>query len=119
MEVPRQGDKLELQPLARGQVGATATATATQDLSPICNLHHSSWQRQILNPLSKARAGTCNLRVPSQIHFHFAMTGTPYLTSLILGPRTSTHHQCGRKEKRIKCKTQRYNLQHCMYVLIY
>ena len=41
---------------ARGQIGATATATATgtQDLSHICNLHHSS-RRQILNPLSEAR----------------------------------------------------------------
>ena len=32
-----------------------ATATATLVLSCICNLHHSLGQRQILNPLSKAR----------------------------------------------------------------
>ena len=38
MEVPRLGVKLEL------QVPAQATATATQDLSHIGNLHHSSWQ---------------------------------------------------------------------------
>ena len=49
MEIPRLGVKLELQLLAY------ATATATRDPSHICNLHHSSWQRQILNPLSKAR----------------------------------------------------------------
>ena len=31
------------------------TATATQDPRCVCNLHHSSRQCQILNPLSKAR----------------------------------------------------------------
>ena len=35
------------------QLPAYATATATQDLSRFCNLHHSSQQRQILNPLSE------------------------------------------------------------------
>jgi len=49
MEVPRLGIKSEL------QLPATATATAMQDPSLICNLHHSSWQLWILNPLSKAR----------------------------------------------------------------
>ena len=34
------------------------TATARQDLSSACFLHHSSWQRRILNSLSKARDGT-------------------------------------------------------------
>ena len=38
MEVPRLGVKLELQLLAY------AIATATQDLSLICDLHHSSQQ---------------------------------------------------------------------------
>ena len=41
---------------ARGLNGAVATtATATQDLRRVCDLHHSSRQRQILNPLSEAR----------------------------------------------------------------
>ena len=31
------------------------TATATQDLSHVCDLQHSSWQHQILKPLSKTR----------------------------------------------------------------
>ena len=31
------------------------TGTATQDLTCVCDLHHSSWQRWILNPLSEAR----------------------------------------------------------------
>ena len=48
MEVPRLGVELELQLLAY----TTATATATPDLSCLCDLHHSSQQCQILNPLS-------------------------------------------------------------------
>ena len=31
------------------------TATATQDLSHVCDLRHSSQQCQLLNPLSEAR----------------------------------------------------------------
>ena len=37
---------------------AYTTATATPDPSRVCNLHHSSQQRQILNPLSEARDQT-------------------------------------------------------------
>ena len=51
MEVSSLGVNLELQLLAY----ATATATATPDPSLICNLHHTSWQCQILNPLNGAR----------------------------------------------------------------
>ena len=44
---------------ARGQIGAVAVglhrATAMPDPSHVCHLHHNSWQRWILNPLSKAR----------------------------------------------------------------
>ena len=40
---------------ASGLIGATAM----QDLSRICDLHHSSQQRQIPNPLSEARDRTC------------------------------------------------------------
>ena len=47
MEVPRLEVQLEL------QLPATATATATWDLSHACDLHHSSRQCQILNPMSK------------------------------------------------------------------
>ena len=52
MEGPRLRIELELQLLAY------PTATATPDLSHICDLHHSSWQRRILNPLSEARDQT-------------------------------------------------------------
>ena len=52
MEVPRLGVESELQLLAY------TTATATWDLSHVCDLHHSSWQRPILNPLREAWDGT-------------------------------------------------------------
>ena len=48
MEVPRLGVKSELQLLVY------TTDTATRDTSHICGPHHSSWQHQILNPLSEA-----------------------------------------------------------------
>ena len=40
------------------QLPAYVTATATQGLSHICNLHHNLWQPRILNPLSKIGDGT-------------------------------------------------------------
>ena len=52
MEVPRLGVKSKL------QLPVYATATATLDVSCICDLHQSSRQRQILNPLSEARDRT-------------------------------------------------------------
>ena len=71
MEIPRLGVELEL------QLQAYATATAMQDLSCICNLHHSSQQHQILNQQSEAMNQTHNLMVPSKIRFCCATTGTP------------------------------------------
>ena len=52
MKVPRLGIKSERQLLAY------TTAIATGDLSCICDLHHSSQQCQILNPLREARDQT-------------------------------------------------------------
>ena len=66
--VPRPG--IELEP-------AITTATAMPDLSRVCDLHHSSWQCWIRNPLRKARNRTLNLTVPSQVRFYCATTGTP------------------------------------------
>ena len=55
-----------------GPLGATAavytTATAMPDGSHVCDLHHSSPQRQILNPLSKDRDRTFLLMDTSQVH---------------------------------------------------
>ena len=49
IEVPRLGAELEL------QLPAYARVIAILDLSRVCNLHHNSRQRRILNPLSEAR----------------------------------------------------------------
>ena len=71
MEVPRLGVELELQLLAY------ATATATWDRSRVCNLHHSSRQQRIPDPLSEAGDGTRILMDTSWIHFLWATTGPP------------------------------------------
>ena len=64
MKVPRLGFTSEL------QLPAYTPATATPDPSRVYDLHHSSQQRRILKPLSKARDGTCILVEASQILFH-------------------------------------------------
>ena len=63
MGVPRPGVQSER------QLPAYTTAAATQDPSHICNLHHSSWQRQILNPLSRAWDQTCVLMDASRVYY--------------------------------------------------
>ena len=52
MEFPRLEVWSEL------QLPAYATATAMPDPSHVCNLHHSSLQRQLFNPLSQAEDQT-------------------------------------------------------------
>ena len=60
--IPRLGVKLELQLLAY------PTATAMQDPSCVFDLHHSSRQCQIPNPLSEARNRTLVLTDTSRVH---------------------------------------------------
>lgn len=54
-------------------MGATAAGlhrnTATPDPSHIHDLHYSSWQCRILNPLSKAKDQTRNLMVTGRVRF--------------------------------------------------
>ena len=70
MEVPRLGVEWLLQLLAY--------ATEMQDLSHICDLHSSSGQCRIFNPLSEeARDQTCVLMDTSQVCYSWATTGTP------------------------------------------
>ena len=76
MEVPRLGVQSELQLLAY------ARATAMQDLSHVCNLHHSSRQHQILNLLSEAKDPTCVLMDTSRIRFCCTTTRTPWFPFL-------------------------------------
>ena len=63
MEVASLGVDLEL------HLPATATATAMWDLNHICNLHHSSWQHWIPDPLSKVKDQTHILINTSWIRF--------------------------------------------------
>ena len=70
MEVSRLGAESEL------QLPASATATATWDPSHICDAHHSSQQRQILNPLSKTRDWTLILVDTSRVHYCWTTMGT-------------------------------------------
>ena len=69
MEVPKLGVELELE--------LPTYATATQDPSHICDLHHSSQQHQTADPLSKARDQTHILMDTSPIHFCCTTMGTP------------------------------------------
>jgi len=61
-----------------GSQASGPIATATSDLSRVFDLHHSSRQCRILNPLSETRDQTCNLMVPSRIHFRCTTMGTPW-----------------------------------------
>ena len=71
---------------ARGLIGAVAAGLhqshGNTGSEPICNLRHSSWQSQILNPLSKARdqIEPTTSWFPVGFLNHWAMTGTLYLT---------------------------------------
>ena len=62
MEVPKLGVESELWP------PAYTTGTATRNPSCACDLHHGSWQGQILNPLSEARDRTHVLMDTSWLH---------------------------------------------------
>ena len=68
IEVPRPGVKSDLQLPA--YTTATATATTMWDPSLIFNLHHSSQQCRIFNPLREARDRTPVLMDTSQVHYH-------------------------------------------------
>ena len=72
MEVPRPGQGFQLQL----QLPAYTTATAKRDLSHIFDLHHSSWQRWISNPLSVDRDRTHILMDTSQVYFQCTTGGT-------------------------------------------
>ena len=72
MEVTMLGVKLEL------QLPRYTEATAAPDPSCVFNLHLSSWQCWILNPLSRTRAWTHIFMDTGWVHYLWAMTGTPH-----------------------------------------
>ena len=91
MEVPRLGVKAELKP------PAYTTAIATWDPRHFCDLYHSSWQCQILNPLSKEfRDRNCSswklVRLVSTepwwelLHIH--LISLPFLIVMAITPTT-------------------------------
>ena len=69
------------------------------DPSCVCDLHHSSQQCRILNPLSEARDWTCVFMDASQIRFYWATKGTPksyptLIKGFLLGSQEWAHHPC-------------------------
>ena len=76
MEAPRLGIELEL------QLPDIDTATATWGPSCICDLRHSSWQCQILNPLSEARDQTRILMDTSWFLNPLSHNGNPEVPDL-------------------------------------
>ena len=107
MEVPRLGVELKL------QLPAYTTATTTRDPSFVCDLHHSSWQRQILNPLSEARDRTCILMDSSRVLLLLSHDrNSPELTFLKSGVFVSIKSNCTfvtsvELTKRWQCRRQR------------
>ena len=77
MEIPRPRVKAELQLLAY------MAATEMQNLSHICDLHHSSRQHQILNLLNKAMDQSNILTDISQILFCCTTMGTPFIQFIL------------------------------------
>ena len=71
MGVPRLGVETELQFLAY------TTATAAQDPSHVCDLHHRSWKCWILNALIEDRDRIHVFMDTSWVCYHWAMMGTP------------------------------------------
>ena len=100
MEVPRLGVKSEMQ--------LPATATATRDLSHICDLYHSSQQHQIPNLLSEGRDQILVLMDTSQVHYCWAIAGTPDLSFKVY-----------RKKKRRSYKQKYSNNGFYIYLLGY
>ena len=55
MAVPAAYRSSQIRVESELQLSAYTTATATQDPSHVCKLHHSTWQCWNLNPMSEAR----------------------------------------------------------------
>ena len=77
MKVPRLGVQLELQLLA------CDTGIAMPDLSCVRNLHHSSRQSQVLNPLSEASYQTHVLMDTSWVCQPLSHKGKPNFPTFV------------------------------------
>ena len=87
----------------RSLIGATAAGLTPQPQqcripATSATYTHSSQQRQIFNPLSKAH----NLMVPSQIRFHCATMGTPLpLFNTVLAGAVSQEEYVGKNNTKL------------------
>ena len=84
MEGPRLGAEWEL------QLPAYTTATATQDLSLVFDLHHSLWQCQILNPLSEDTDQSHIFKDTGQVLNSLSHSGNPQENLLLSLPSVRT-----------------------------
>ena len=93
MEVPRLGFEWEL--------SCYTTDTAWRDPNLVCDLYHSSWQRQILNPLSEAGDRTHVLMDPSQSLL--STMGTPMAQELPCAAGAATKKKKKKKSEGEGC----------------
>ena len=103
---PMESSRLEAE--LQLQLPAYTTATATWDPSHICNLYHSSWQCQLLNPRSKAKDRTHNLMDISWVCDHWATTGTP--RKLVFDSSVISSYLCVVMEMNFPCTCSPYIL---------
>ena len=95
-EFSRLGVKSEL------QLPACATVMALWDPSCLCNLHHSSWQHWIFNPLSKAKNRTCIHKVTSRDFNPLSLNGNYQLSPLLFSIVLEIPTYCNQRKKRKK-----------------
>ena len=123
MEVPRPGVQVE------AVADSLHHSHSNTDASRIWDLHPSSWQSRLLNPLREARDRAHNLMVPSRIRFYSATMRTPSLLqflkknilhpSVLVIPQVCTeglpcawYHARHCKDKEIRLESQRrYNIK--------
>ena len=91
---------------ARGWIrAAAATATAMQDLSRVWDLHHSSRQHQILDPLSKTRDRTHILMDISRALFLLSHNGNSS-GKILICPHIPDSQGRGTQKKRCSISSQ-------------
>ena len=115
-DIPRLGVEVEL------QLPAYTTATAMPTPSHVCDLHHSSWQCWILNPLSGAWDQTHILMDLGRVHYHWATTGSPYPITTTKNPsdaRNESNANRGKKKKKKKSLSNYFSSKTCQLVCIF
>ena len=78
---------------AGGRIRAAAVSLNHSHNTTRCNLHHSSQQCWILNPLIRARDQTCILIDTSRVHYHWATMETLRFILLIYMWKCKIHRE--------------------------